>query len=370
MYKIATILGTRPEIIKMSCLINKLDNYFIQKIIFTGQNYDYRLSKIFFDEMGIRKPDFFLNAKSNDVNQSIAKIIEKSGEVIKKIKPDALLVYGDTNSCLSAISAKKFKVPIFHMEAGNRCFDDRVPEEINRRIIDHISDVNIVLSEQARSNLLKEGIKPDYIFNFGSHMFEILNKYKEQINKSNILRKLKLKKSEYFIVSLHREENVDDDKKLKKIIKLILSLKKKYNKKKIIFSTHPRTKKRLKNFYISTNNIVFMKPFGFFDYIKLQKNCFCCISDSGTIFEESSILKFPAISIRDAHERPEGIDSGSVIVENDNAKDLNSTVKIATNNLDETAITKNYTNLNVSSRIVKIIQGYINNVNSKTWYKN
>ena len=226
MYKIATILGTRPEIIKMSCLINKLDNYFIQKIIFTGQNYDYRLSKIFFDEMGIRKPDFFLNEKSNDVNQSIAKIIEKSGEVIKKIKPDALLVYGDTNSCLSAISAKKFKVPIFHMEAGNRCFDDRVPEEINRRIIDHISDVNIVLSEQARSNLLKEGIKPDYIFNFGSHMFEILNKYKEQINKSNILRKLKLKKSEYFIVSLHREENVDDDKKLKKIIKLILSLKK------------------------------------------------------------------------------------------------------------------------------------------------
>ena len=369
MYKVVTVLGTRPEIIKMSCLIPKLDKFFDHKLIFTGQNYDYNLSKIFFGDLNIRKPDIFLRVKSNSVISSISKIIEQTGNYLQKIKPDAFLIYGDTNSCLSAIAAKKCKIPIFHMEAGNRCFDDRVPEEINRRIIDHISDINIVLSEHARRNLIHEGIPRDRIFKSGSHLYEVLNKNINKIEKSNILEKLKLTPKKYFIISLHREENVDDRQKLKKLVSLISEIRTKNKNCEMVFSTHPRTLKRLKSLKIVQKNIKFLKPFSFTDYCKLQKNSKCCISDSGTIFEEASILQFPAITLRDAHERQEGIDSGSVLLSNYKVKNLHNHIKIAIKNFNNQISTEDYSKADVSSKIVKIVQGYIPFIYEKVWNK-
>ena len=372
MYKILTIVGTRPEIIKMSRVIEKLDKHFNHILVHTGQNYTYELNKIFFKDLEIRKPDYFFNIKSKTPEENISQIILKSSKIIKKIKPDALLIYGDTNSCLSAISAKRNKVPIFHMEAGNRCFDQRVPEEINRKIIDHISDINLVLSEHARRNLLNEGLNPEKIFKTGSHLYEVYKNYENKIENSTILKKLKLQKNKYFIVSSHREENVDSKENLFSIFKLMSLISLKYQNYKIIFSAHPRTQDKIAKFKFKNKNknLVFIKPFNFTDYCNLQKNSFCTISDSGTIFEESSILNFPAITIRCAHERQEGIDSGSVILSDVNDKQIINKIKIATQNCNFENKTEDYFNTNVSSNIVKIVSGYIEYINSKTWYKN
>lgn len=371
MYKILTLVGTRPELIKMCRVISALDKNFNHILAHSGQNYDYELNKIFFKNLKIRKPDYFLNVKDKRLSKLIGNIIEKSDYILEKERPDALLIYGDTNTSLAIICAKRRKIPIFHMEAGNRCFDQRVPEEINRKIADHLSDINLVLTEQARQNLLLEGIKSNTIFKTGSHMKEVFDYYKKDILDSKILKKINVKPKNYFLVSLHREENVDDKKNLKLIIKNLAELAKKF-KKKIILSTHPRTRIKLKKSNLLNNkNILFFKPFGFFDYNFLQINSFCTISDSGTIFEEASILNFPAVTIRNSHERPEGIETGSVIVSGLNQNNIKNSVSIAINNFDESKknLVKDYEINNVSINIVKIITSYINFVNEKTWYK-
>lgn len=373
MTKIITILGTRPEIIKLSCLINELDQNIDHKLVHTGQNYDYELNEIFFNELEVRKPDYFLNVAEGSTAQTIGNIIARSDEILEKENPDAIIVYGDTNSCLSVISAKRRKIPIFHFEAGNRCFDQRVPEEINRRIVDHVSDINLTLSEHARKYLILEGIRPDRIFKTGSHMYEVIEKHKEKINKSDALLKLDLKKGNYFLMSVHREENLDDKENFQCLLKIFEDIENNYQIP-IIVSTHPRTQKKIgtetkKNFKL----VKFLKPFGFFDYISLQQNAFCTISDSGTITEESSILKFPAINLRNAHERPEGMDYGSVILSGINSKRLiesiNLSVKHFENNKGSFEDIPDYKNLNLSKQAMRIILSNIDVINRDVWKK-
>ena len=369
MYKICTLVGTRPEIIKLSVLIPLLNKYFKHYLVHSGQNYDYTLNKIFFDELKIKKPDFFLNVRSNNLGQTIGNIITKTDKILDKIKPDAILIYGDTNTCLGIIAAKRKKIPIFHMEAGNRCFDQRVPEELNRKIADHISDVNITLSSRANQNLMNEGIKSEFIFNFGSHMYEVIEKYQDQISKSNILKKLKVVKDNYIIVSLHREENVDNGVKLRKILKLIEKINIK-NVNKILISTHPRTKKNVEKFKISSKKLDFLKPFGFFDYCKLQQNSYCVISDSGTVFEEASILDFAAVTIRDSHERIEGINEGVVTIHSDSNKNIKDSIKIARNIKKNSKLyVPDYHQTDVAKKIINLIQSYIPVINKKVWNK-
>jgi UDP-N-acetylglucosamine 2-epimerase (non-hydrolysing) len=369
MYKILTLVGTRPELIKMSVLIPKLENYFNHILVHTGQNYDYNLNKIFFKELKIKKPDFFLNVKDKNLSKMISNIIYKTDVILEKTKPDAILIYGDTNSCLGIISAKRRKIPIFHLEAGNRCFDQRVPEEINRKVVDHLSDVNMVISSHAKQNLLDEGIKKDFIFHVGSNMQEVIEKFKKNIEKSKILEKLRLRSQEYILVSLHREENVDEKQKLRKIL-ISLNKIKKENNIRIIISTHPRTKNNMCKFKMNYKNLEFLKPFGFYDYCNLQKNSFCTISDSGTIFEESSILNFPAITVRDSHERHEGIDGGSVLIHSDMNINLLESIKISRKLRNNAQFTVNDYNQNfVSEKIINIIQSYIPYVNDKIWKK-
>ncbi len=373
MTKIITILGTRPEIIKLSCLINELDQNIDHKLVHTGQNYDYELNEIFFNELEVRKPDYFLNVAEGSTAQTIGNIIARSDEILEKENPDAIIVYGDTNSCLSVISAKRRKIPIFHFEAGNRCFDQRVPEEINRRIVDHVSDINLTLSEHARKYLILEGIRADRIFKTGSHMYEVIEKHKEKINKSDAILKLDLKKGNYFLMSVHREENLDDKENFQCLLKIFEDIEKNYQIP-IIVSTHPRTQKKIgtetkKNFKL----VKFLKPFGFFDYISLQQNAFCTISDSGTITEESSILKFPAINLRNAHERPEGMDYGSVILSGINSKRLiesiNLSVKHFENNKGSFEDIPDYKNLNLSKQAMRIILSNIDVINRDVWKK-
>ena len=369
MYKICTLVGTRPEIIKLSVLINKLDKYFKHYLIHSGQNYDYNLNKIFFDELNLKKPDFFLKVKSDELGKTIGNIIYKTDQILKKIKPDALLVYGDTNTSLGIISAKRLKIPIFHMEAGNRCFDQRVPEELNRKIADHLSDINITISEHARQNLISEGISKEFIFKFGSHMNEVIQKYKKKILESKILEKNNLKKDKYLIVSLHREENVDDIDRLLKIIRQIENIKTKLNIR-ILLSTHPRTFKKLKKFKINSKKIEFFKPFGFFDYCKLQQNAYSVISDSGTIFEEASLLNFPAITIRETHERMEGIEGGVVTICANTNLNIVDDIKFARRiRKKSNLIVNEYHALNVSEKIINVIQSYIPIINKKIWKK-
>jgi len=369
MYKILTLVGTRPELIKMSVLIPKLENYFNHILVHTGQNYDYNLNKIFFKELKIKKPDFFLDVKDKNLSKMISNIIYKTDVILEKTKPDAILIYGDTNSCLGIISAKRRKIPIFHLEAGNRCFDQRVPEEINRKVVDHLSDVNMVISSHAKQNLLDEGIKKDFIFHVGSNMQEVVEKFKKNIEKSKILEKLRLRSQEYILVSLHREENVDEKQKLRKIL-ISLNKIKKENNIRIIISTHPRTKNNMSKFKMNYKNLEFLKPFGFYDYCNLQKNSFCTISDSGTIFEESSILNFPAITVRDSHERHEGIDGGSVLIHSDMNINLLESIKISRKLRNNAQFTVNDYNQNfVSEKIINIIQSYIPYVNDKIWKK-
>ena len=374
MLKVMTIIGTRPEIIKMCRVISELEKYSNHILVHTGQNYDYELNQVFFDDLGLRKPDYFLNAAGKNVAQTIGNIIAKADEVMEVEKPDAILVYGDTNSCLSIISAKRRKIPVFHMEAGNRCFDQRVPEELNRKIVDHLSDINFVLTEHARRYLIAEGIRPETIFKTGSHLYEVLEYYKLQIQQSTALADIGLTKRNYFLVSMHREENVDDVDNLTSLLGSLNAIAKAY-KLPVIVSTHPRTRARisqLENIEVN-NQLLFLKPFGFFDYVKLQCEAKCVISDSGTITEESSILNFPAITIRNMHERPEGMDVGTLIMSGLDQQDiLNSlriTLSIAKSSAEKVGLPPDYCNRNVSTQIIKSVQSYVGYVNRVVWKK-
>ena len=372
--KVMTIIGTRPEIIKLSQVMKELDRHLDQTIVHTGQNYDYELNKIFFEQLDIRKPDFFLEAIKGTPSETIGDIITKVDKVLAEIKPDAILIYGDTNSCLSVIPAKKRKVPIFHMEAGNRCFDQRVPEEVNRKIVDHLSDINMPLSEQARDYLIAEGIKPETIIKTGSPMTEVLAANIEKIKSSDILAREGLKPKAYIVMSIHREENVDSPKNFSDLLESIDELTKKYNMP-IIISTHPRTKQKLKDIgYQNKNSLIrFSKPYGFHEYNNMQMNAFCVISDSGTIAEEGSILNLPAVTIRQAHERPEGMDETTVIMSGLNKTRVIDAVEVATahNSKDIRVIkpVKDYASDNVSKKVLRIILSYVDYINRTVWHK-
>jgi len=372
--KVMTIVGTRPEIIKLSQVMKELDRHVYHTIVHTGQNYDYELNELFFEQLDIRRPDIFLEAVKGTPSETIGDIIAKADKVFAEIQPDALLIYGDTNSCLSVIPAKKRKIPIFHMEAGNRCFDQRVPEEVNRKIVDHLSDINLPLSEQARDYLIAEGIKPETIIKTGSPMTEVLNANMEKIKSSDILEREGLKPKAYIVMSIHREENVDSPKNFSDLLESIDELTKKYNMP-IIISTHPRTKKKLEDIGYQNKNplIRFSKPYGFHEYNNLQMNAFCVISDSGTIAEEASILNLPAVTIRQAHERPEGMDEAVVIMSGLNKTRVIDAVEIVTvhNLQDVRAIkpVKDYEADNVSKKVLRIILSYVDYVNRTVWRK-
>lgn len=374
MLKIMTIVGTRPEIIKLSLVLAELEKYTQHILVHTGQNFDYELNEIFFDDLGIKKPNYFLNAVGNSTAETIGNIIAKSDEIMEKESPDAILLYGDTNSCLSVIAAKRKKIPVFHMEAGNRCFDQRVPEEINRKIVDHLSDINMPLTEHARQYLIREGIKPETIIKTGSSMKEIFIVHNDKIQNSTVLEKLVLEKGNYFVVSAHREENIDSEENFNNLLDSLVAVRKKYSKK-IIVSTHPRTMKKLieTNKINNISGIDFLKPLGFFDYIKLQQNAFCVLSDSGTITEESSILNFPAITIRQAHERPEGMDEGTLIMSGLKAENIINAIDVVTSQFDSEKRVFNeisdYNVDNVSKKVVRIILSYIDYVNRTVWSK-
>ena len=372
--KVMTIVGTRPEIIKLSRVIAELEENIEHILVHTGQNYDYELNEIFFNDLRVKKPDHFLNCVGDTTAETIANIISKSDKIIEQVQPDAVLLYGDTNSCLSVISAKKRQVPIFHMEAGNRCFDQRVPEELNRKIVDHLSDINMPLTEQARGYLISEGIRSETIIKTGSCMKEILNFYKSEISESQVLKSLELKNDNYFIVSIHREENVDYKSNLENLLHSLNAVAEKY-RLPVIVSTHPRTKNRIEQLDgdIKVNTLInFMKPVGFFDYIKLQQEAKFVISDSGTITEESSILGFPAIMIRKAHERPEGMDEGTLIMSGlEKERVLESiNVMVSQNKKFTSNIIKDYNVENVSIKVTRIILSYIDYVNRTVWKKN
>lgn len=373
--KVMTIVGTRPEIIKLSRVIAELDKTVEHIIVHTGQNYDFELNEIFFNDLGVRRPDYFLEAVGSNTAETIGNIISKSDALFEKESPDAVLLYGDTNSCLSVISAKRRQIPIFHMEAGNRSFDQRVPEELNRKIVDHLSDINMPLTEQARDYLISEGLRPETVIKTGSCMKEILHFYKDKIENSKAIVDLGLDAGKYFVVSTHREENVDYPENLTLLLESLNAIAEKYQYP-LIVSTHPRTQNRLNalDSGIKMNPLVkFMKPMGFFDYIKLQLNAKCVISDSGTITEESSILSFPAIMIRAAHERPEGMDEGTVIMsgiqKNRILESLSVIISQFENGKGKTRIIQDYNVENVSIKVVRIILSYIDYVNRTVWKK-
>ncbi len=371
--KIVTVLGTRPEIIRLSRVMTCLDRHADHILIHTGQNYDYELNEIFFKDLGVKNPDYYLNAVGGSVAETIGNIISKVDAVLEQEKPDAFLVLGDTNSCLAVIAAKKRKIPIFHMEAGNRCFDQRVPEESNRKVVDHLADINMPYSDHARDYLLREGIPPDRIIKTGSPMYEVLAHYKESINASQVLSRLGLSEGDYFLVSCHREENVDSDINLPKLIAVLNGIAEAHGKK-VIVSTHPRTQNRLDEKGAKLNPLIqLMKPFGFFDYVCLQKNAYAVLSDSGTITEESSILNFPALNIREAHERPEGMEEGAVMMTGLElervlqALDVLSNQPSGDNRLIRMA--RDYEAPNVSEKVLRIIISYTDYVNRFVWRK-
>ncbi|QWC95536.1 UDP-N-acetylglucosamine 2-epimerase (non-hydrolyzing) [Polynucleobacter paneuropaeus] len=374
MYKVMTIVGTRPELIKMSRVIAEFDGNLNHILVHTGQNYDYELNQLFFDDLGLRKPDYFLEAVGETPAQTIGRVIEGVDKVLQKENPDAVMLYGDTNSCMAVIAAKRRKIPVFHMEAGNRCFDERVPEELNRKVLDHLSDINLVLTEHARRYLIAEGIAPEKIIKTGSHMREVLNFYMPKILKSEVLASVNLRPNEYFIVSAHREENVDSDTNLEDLIDTLNGLAKKYDMP-IIVSTHPRTRKRLDNLNLSEidGRIQFLKPFGFCDYIKLQMEALCVISDSGTITEEGSLLNLPAITIRNAHERPEGMDVGTLIMsglKRDRVLDaVHVIISQHNKNIRVMAPVADYETQYVSKQLLRIVLSYIDYINRTVWSK-
>lgn len=375
MRKVMTIVGTRPELIKMSRVIDEFDRHTDHVLVHTGQNYDYELNEIFFNDLGIRKPDHFLEAVGATAAQTIGRVIEKADEVLEKERPEAVLLYGDTNSCLAVISAKRRKIPVFHMEAGNRCFDQRVPEELNRKVLDHLSDINLVLTEHARRYLIAEGIRPETIIKTGSHMPEVLDFYMPKIIGSDIVARLGLESKRFFIVSAHREENVDSPETLGDLLQTLNALAQAYDVP-VIVSTHPRTRNRLSALdgaVFVDPRVHFVKPFGFSDYIKLQMEALCVISDSGTITEEASLLDLPAITIRNAHERPEGMDVGTLIMSGLSKEPVLEAVGVI---LDQRAgpnplpgRVKDYENSKVSQQVLRIVLSYIDYVNRTVWSK-
>ena len=365
-----TIVGTRPEVIRLSRIISKMDDVFEHILVHTGQNYDYELNEIFFRDLDLRLPDYYLNCAGSNSSQTIGNVLIKVDKLFTKVHPEAVLVLGDTNSGLSLIAAKKRKIPTFHYEAGNRCFDYRVPEEINRKIIDHTADVNITYSSIARNYLIKEGLRDDLIIKLGSPMYEVLNYYKNKINNSDILSILNLNYSEYFLVSIHREENIET-KNLETILNLLKKISKKYNFP-IIFSTHPRTKKRISELdYNPDNNINFIKPFSFSEYNYLQINAKAVISDSGTISEESSILNFPAINLRENHERPEAMEEGAVIMSGINYDRVIQSLEVLLSQKRDDhrtlKIVDDYKVDNVSEKIIRIILSYTDYIKREIW---
>lgn len=374
MLKVMTIVGTRPELIKMSRVIAEFDEHTTHVLVHTGQNYDYELNQLFFEDLGIRKPDHFLQAVGDNAAQTIARVIEKADEVMEQERPDAVMLYGDTNSCLAVIAAKRRKIPVFHMEAGNRCFDQRVPEELNRKVLDHLSDINMVLTEHARRYLIAEGIRPETIIKTGSHMREVLDHYMPKIEKSDVLQRMGLKSGRYFIVSAHREENVDTPDNLRDLMQTLDALAKQYDVP-VIVSTHPRTQKRLDALNLGPMDprIQFLKPFGFYDYVKLQMEALCVVSDSGTITEEGSLLNLPAITIRNAHERPEGMDVGTLIMAGLKADRVLDAVRVIVAQYDRTRrVTEpveDYEAPFVSKQILRIVLSYTDYVNRTVWRK-
>ncbi|UXU64604.1 UDP-N-acetylglucosamine 2-epimerase (non-hydrolyzing) [Staphylococcus agnetis] len=370
--KLMTIVGTRPEIIRLSSTIKACDRYFNQVLVHTGQNYDYTLNQVFFDDLELRAPDYYLEAVGTHLGDTMGNIIAKSYEVLSQEQPDALLILGDTNSCLSAVAAKRLKIPVFHMEAGNRCFDQNVPEEINRKIVDHVSDVNLPYTEHSRRYLLDEGFKKENIFVTGSPMKEVLEAHAEKINHSDVLNTLNLKPQEYILVSAHREENIDHEDNFMSLMNAINDIAEKYQMP-IIYSTHPRSWKKIEERNFKFHPLVKqLKPFGFFDYNALQKNAFVVLSDSGTLSEESSMLKFPGVLIRTSTERPEVLDKGTVIIGGITYENLVQSVEMARamqNNNEPMIDAIDYKDTNVSIKVVKIIQSYKDIINRNTWRK-
>ena len=374
MLKVMTIVGTRPELIKMSRVIAEFDQHTQHILVHTGQNYDYELNQLFFEDLGIRKPDYFLEAVGDNAAQTIARVIEKSDAVMEKEAPDAIMLYGDTNSCLAVLAAKRRKIPVFHMEAGNRCFDQRVPEELNRKVLDHLSDINLVLTEHARRYLIAEGIAPETVIKTGSHMREVLDFYMPKILKSDVIARMGLEAGKYFIVSAHREENIDSPENMLNMVETLNALAEVYGYP-IIVSTHPRTKKRLDTMELGQLNplIQFLKPFGFCDYIKLQMESLCVVSDSGTITEEASLLNLPAITIRNAHERPEGMDVGTLIMSGLKKERVLDAVRVivAQHDKDKPVMhpVQDYEAGPVSKQLLRVVLSYVDYINRTVWSK-
>lgn len=371
--RVMTVVGTRPEIIRLSRVMAKLDQFADHILVHTGQNYDYELNEIFFHDLDVRKPDHFLNAAGANAAETIGQIIIKVDQVLEKVRPEALLVLGDTNSCLAALPAKRRKIPIFHMEAGNRCFDQRVPEETNRKIVDHISDINLTYSSIAREYLLREGLLPDRVIKTGSPMFEVLSTYMPKIDASQVLDRLGLTRGEYFVVSAHREENVDSEINLVKLAAILNGVAEHYGRR-VIVSTHPRTRKRIEGEGLSFHKKVdLLKPLGFSDYVHLQKHAFAVLSDSGTITEESSILNFPALNIREAHERPEGMEEASVMMTGlEFDRVLQGLTILENQGRGETRTLRpvyDYSMPNVSDKVLRLILSYTDYVNRVVWQK-
>ena len=373
--KVMTILGTRPEFIKLSRVIPALDEHTDHVLLHSGQSYDYELNQVFFDQLQIRKPDYFLGVSGRKVAEAIAEVIVKSDEAMEQEKPEAVLIYGDTNTCLAVIPAKRRKIPVFHMEAGNRCFDQRVPEELNRKVVDHLSDINMPLTEHARRYLVAEGLRPETIIKTGSCMPEVLHYYRKGIDASRPLEELGLSPGGYFLVSVHREENVDREEHLVAILEALRAAVEEHGKVAVV-STHPRTRLRLealaaKGRLASDDRIRFLKPFGFFEYVKLQEKAFCVLSDSGTITEESALLGFPAVMLREAHERPEGMDAGTLVMSGLKAERVLQAIRLAVTMPRDPASPEgrvaDYTEMYVSRKVVRIIHSYVDYVNRTVW---
>ena len=373
--KIMTIVGTRPEIIKLSRVMAQLEEHQEHVLVHTGQNYDYELNEIFFEDLGVRKPDYFLDVAGKSVAHTIGSVIAKTDDVMEQEQPDAVLLYGDTNSCLAVLSAKRRKIPVFHFEAGNRCFDQRVPEELNRKVLDHLSDINMPLTEHARRYLISEGVKPETIIKTGSPMKEILMHHKESIDSSKIHENLALTKNEYFIVSAHREENVDSEQNFNDLLDSLNAIANKYGFP-VIVATHPRTLKKLQELGREDidERVQFLKPMGFFDYVKMQLDAKCVISDSGTITEESSLLNFPAITIRQAHERPEGMDEGTLIMTGLTSELILNAIDVVTTHASDDErvfrVVPDYDIDNFSKKVLRIILSYVPYINRTVWHKN
>lgn len=373
--RVMTVVGTRPELIKLSRIIAELDRHTRHTLVHTGQNFDFELNGIFFRELEIRRPDYFLRAAAPGAVQTIAKVLVKADEVLARVRPDAVLIYGDTNSCLAAIAAKRRRIPVFHLEAGNRCFDERVPEEINRRIIDHISDINLPLTEHARRYLLAEGLRPETVIKVGSTMREVLDYYRPGIDRCDVLKRLDLAPKRYFVVSAHREENVDDPARLDRLMTALDLLSRRYGRR-IVMSTHPRTRRRLGTTSRRSNGagrrVEFLKPFGFFDWIALQRQAACVLSDSGTLTEEAALLGFPAVMLRDAHERPEGMDAGVTVMSGLSPERVLQAVDLAMAQPPlgrGDASVPDYGEPDVSRKVVRIILSYVDYVQRTIWFR-